>query len=53
MNCLSPRSNVKAPDWIVGLFWPARSRNWVVPDAARLRGAEGTVKVAYELVEPV
>ena len=53
MNCLRPRSNVSAPFCTVGLFWPARRRNWVVPEVASVRGAEGTVKVAKEPVEPV
>jgi hypothetical protein len=54
MYCLRPRSNVKAPDWIVGLFWPARSKNCVTPGlVVELRGALGTVKVAKEPVEPV
>jgi hypothetical protein len=45
MNCLRPRSNVKAPDWIVGLFWPTLIMKFVVPAAAGDNGAEGTVRV--------
>jgi hypothetical protein len=54
MYCLRPRSNVKAPDWIVGLFWPAlmRACPTAPPVVYGLSGALGTVKVLADDVDP-